>query len=107
MEVINMGRVEFVSYDGEYPNLCSGLLIVKIDGKEVKFGRTACTTVTPEYDKFWCSGGGVHSDEDWNMWTTKGEWGLNDVEPEFEDVAEELIKVFNENVPYGCCGGCI
>lgn len=102
-----MGRVEFVSYDGSFPNLCSGLLVVKIDGKEVKFGRTACTSVTPEYDSFWYSGGNVSFDEDWNETVTEGEWKLADIEPEFEDVAEELIKVFNQNVPQGCCGGCV
>ena len=102
-----MGRVEFVSYDGEFPNLCSGLLVVKIDGKEVKFGRTACSFEKPEHYNFWCSGGSVGFDSDGNEYSTSGEWEFTSIEPEFEDVAEELIKVFNENVPYGCCGGCI
>jgi hypothetical protein len=31
-------NIEFVSYNGKYPNLCSGKLTVKIDGKEVSFG---------------------------------------------------------------------
>ena len=28
-------RVEFVSYSGRYPNLCSGTLVLRIDGKTV------------------------------------------------------------------------
>lgn len=93
-------RVEFVSYNGEFPNLCSGLLVVKIDGKEVKFG--GCN-----HKRFWRSGGSVKSDDNWNMWTEQGEWELGRIEDEFKDVAEELIRVFNENVEHGCCGGCI
>ena len=31
--------VEFVSYTGTYPNLCSGVLTLRIDGEEVRFGH--------------------------------------------------------------------
>lgn len=37
--------IEFISYDGEYPNLCSGLLLVRIDG--VKYA------LCPYMDHFW------------------------------------------------------
>lgn len=45
--------VEFVSYTGEYPNLCSGILTVKIDGEIVKL---------PPFCM--CSGGSVHFDSE-------------------------------------------
>jgi len=48
-----MTMVEFVSYDGKYPCLCFGKLVVKIDGKEVSFG---CSDDC-DYYKFWNSGG--------------------------------------------------
>ncbi len=51
--------VEFVSYDGTYPNLCSGTLVVKIDGAEVSFGWNGC-----DYPPFWISGGGVSFTKD-------------------------------------------
>ena len=49
-----MSKVEFVSYDGKWPNLCSGKLVLSIDGVTVEF---------PEY----CmnSGGSVWFDEEW------------------------------------------
>ena len=28
-----MAKIEFVSYDGAYPNYCDGNLIIKVDGK--------------------------------------------------------------------------
>lgn len=32
-------HVEFVNYSGCYPNLCRGVLTLRIDGEEVKFGH--------------------------------------------------------------------
>ena len=58
-----MKHVEFVSYTGKFPNLCSGELTLKIDGKVVTFGSdyTKC-----EYPQFWCSGGStfIHQDDE-------------------------------------------
>ena len=115
--------IKFISYTGKYPNLCSGVLTVDIDGKEYKFGHETgdydfekrCYK-TDNFDSFWISGGRVCSDKNWNMWAEDGEWELDRYwntkvdsrHPKWIiDVLPELIKVFNENVPYGCCGGCI
>lgn len=92
------GKVKFISYDGKYPNLCSGALKLEIDGEIVEF--------KPYGDCFWCSGGGVSWD--YNS-TYRGEWvihyeGLPD---KYKQYADEIDKVFNENVEFGCCGGCI
>ena len=35
----NGKRVKFVSYTGEYPNLCDGVLTLEIDGVQYKFGH--------------------------------------------------------------------
>ncbi len=51
-----MGKqVEFVSYDGKWPNLCSGVLTLKINGKEEKFGFSL--KGEQMHPKFWSSGG--------------------------------------------------
>lgn len=31
-------KIEFVSYNGAYPNLCSGTFVVRLDGIETSFG---------------------------------------------------------------------
>lgn len=86
--------VEFVSYDGVYPYLCSGTLIVRIDGKEVSLGR--CLE----------SGGGCcWNDPDDTVW--QGEWDISDIPHEYEKYRNEIKKVVNDNVHHGCCGGCL
>lgn len=86
--------VEFVSYSGAYPNLCSGDLVLRIDGRVVNLGRCLM------------SGGCVWFDNDWNDHVERGAWGVK-VPERFKSYAEEIVKVVNDNVPYGCCGGCI
>lgn len=102
-------KIEFVSYSGKYPCLCSGELILLIDGKETKFGDNY---VHPEnYSKFWWSGGRCYFDSDGIGHTEKGSWeiscGVEDIPDEFQKHMNELIDVFNKNVPHGCCGGCL
>lgn len=92
-----MSRVSFVSYDGAYPNLCSGTLILAVDGVSIQFPS-------------WClsSGGSVSFDEDWNEDVTEGEWGVSDWPEDFPDeLKDEALSVINENIHYGCCGGCV
>lgn len=114
------GRVEFVSYNGEYPNLCSGVLVLKIDGVEYKFGHNYAALdwnnniykdedpTNPNFDQFWSSGGCVTVDKDWNFEVEEGDWliTVEDLPEQFWDVADEIDKVINENIPNGCCGGC-
>ncbi len=88
--------VEFVSYDGKYPCLCFGTLTIKVDGKTYRFEHALI------------SGGGVYSDEEWNMWATQDDWKIDlEEHPELEPYKEEITRVVNENVEHGCCGGCI
>ena len=64
----------------------------------------------PNFDRFWTSGGCATGDgPDWNFEVKQGEWEIDvdDLPEQFWDVAAEIDEVFNENVPYGCCGGCI
>ena len=91
-----MAKIEFVSYDGKYPYLCMGELIIKIDGKTYSFKNAMR------------SGGCILKNEDWNMWSETGPWYLDlEEHPELEEYKEKITEVINDNVEWGCCGGCI
>lgn len=118
-------RVKFISYTGEYPNLCSGVLTLEIDGVEYKFGHdyrnyhvdengnwryTDEDPNNPNFNSFWTSGGSVTgSGPDWEFEVSHDEWEIDvdELPEQFWDVANEINTVINENIPYGCCGGCI
>lgn len=88
--------VEFISYDGKWPCLCMGTLIIKVDGKTYKFEHAMI------------SGGHICRDDDCDMWAERGDWEVNLYEhPELEPYKEEITRLVNENVEHGCCGGCI
>ena len=87
--------VEFVSYNGGFPNLCRGTLVVKVNGEEVSLKN------------YLCSGGQCGFDENWNTCVETGDWRLCQLPDNLEPYREEILKVVNENVEHGCCGGCI
>jgi hypothetical protein len=92
-----MNKLTFVSYDGDYPNLCSGNLIMAINGVNIHF---------PEF----ClsSGGSVSFTEDWDEIIESGEWTISNFPKNFPDeLKTEANKIVNENIPQGCCGGCV
>ena len=99
-------HVEFVSYSGKWPNLCSGELTLEIDGEEVTFGYGFQSKDKPKYNPFWSSGGGIMPNYE-GAW--QGEWqiNVNKIPEQFRKYAAEIDEVFNANVEYGCCGGCI
>jgi hypothetical protein len=86
-----------IRYDGSYPNLCSGQLIVIIDKKEWVF---------PSYCM--SSGGGVSFDSDWCENVTSGEWSISEWPDNFpEDLKEDVLCAVNSEISQGCCGGCV
>jgi len=89
--------LEFVSYNGRFPTLCSGKLVMRLNGNLITF---------PDY----CldSGGRVSFDEDWNEKVTQGPWMIYHFPEGFpEHLKEKATDLVNENVMYGCCGGCV
>ena len=121
------GPVKFISYTGEYPNLCGGVLTLEIEGKEYKFGHNWSKAKihpntkkpifpdedsdNPNFDGFWRSGGvcGFRNGDYNEPFTEQAEWMIDaeDIPEQFRKYAVEIDHVFNNNVPFGCCGGCL
>lgn len=98
-------HVEFVSYTGDYPCLCMGILTLRIDGKEYTFGdNSSCN-----YPSFWHTGGSVWFDDECCEHVDDGAWNIErkELPEQFRKYAHEIEEVFNANVEWGCCGGCI
>ena len=92
-----MYRVKFVSYDGKYPNLCSGTLVLNVDGKDVVFP-----------DNCLSSGGSVYADDDGDWVADRGEWSITEFPEGFpEELKQDAVSIVNDNVIEGCCGVCI
>lgn len=77
--------MKFISYDGDWPNLCRGTLVVEKDGNQF--------------------------DPDGEDQVEEGPWIIDPDELPNElkndnDIAE-LEELANTNVPHGCCGGCL
>lgn len=87
--------VEFISYTGKYPNLCSGQLVLKINGQARELPRYCLH-----------SGGSVWFDDDWHEHVTSGDWSI-DLSEDLEPLRREIEECVNKNIPHGCCGGCI
>lgn len=113
-------NIEFVSYTGRRPNLCSGVLTLKIDGREVRFGHDYGRYSPskgfwdedqnmPNLDKFWRSGGCAGFTDNYEDVIEQKPWELDDtlLPEEYKKYGREMIELFNKNVEYGCCGGCL
>lgn len=86
-----------IEYDGIYPNLCSGTLIVYVGEKRWKFPECCLD-----------SGGSVTFDEKWNGNVEEGPWDIDEWPDGFpEELKETVLEMINDEIPFGCCGGCV
>lgn len=89
--------VEFVSYDGAYPNLCTGQLVLKINGQVREFSRHCLQSGGTV--RFGLTMTGTH--------TLRTDAGLSTPPEDLEPLRKEIEECINENIPHGCCGGCV
>lgn len=92
------GKVKFISYDGSYPNLCAGVLVLEANGKIFKFAPHSLG-----------SGGSAYFTNDYqDSHICEGDWDVSMWPDNFpEDLKLEAVIVINDNVDHGCCGGCL
>lgn len=86
-------RVKFIDYNGRYPCLCHGVLTVEIEGKKVEFDDIT-------------SGGSCSFDIEGYEDVRQGRWIVG-VPNKYKEYSEEINDCMNDNVPWGCCGGCL
>lgn len=95
-------ELSFISYESSPFCLCMGTLTFKLGNAKFSIGGG---------DIFWASGGSYHYaiDEDDEDEVVEGPWLFNwDVAPSWiAAIQDEFEEMFNSNVPWGCCGGCI
>ncbi len=92
------GTVEFISYNGKWPNLCSGTLKFKVNDKEY------------ELDNILTSGGTVWLSSDYTSSNVScGEWSIDarNFPEELQSYLADIDSMINSSIPHGCCGGCI
>lgn len=78
--------LEFISYDGEYPNFCSGTLVMKFNNQTIIFPDNCLL------------GGSIGS----------GEWYIDKFPENFpEELKEQAQILVHDNIEHGCCEGCI
>lgn len=86
-----------IDYNGAWPNLCSGDLVVTIDDVIWKF-PSGCLI----------SGGSVTFDENWSEIVTDGDWIIDAWPDNFpQKLRGAVLIAVNEQIPHGCCGGCV
>ncbi len=88
--------LEFISYDGSFPNLCRGDFIINLYGRKwllkLKTGGSAT-----------CYGGAAEH-------ITRAPWQLYEdyIPDDFpRDLIPAVLLLAEKHVPQGCCGGCI
>lgn len=90
-------EIKFISYNGSYPTLCMGTLVIEVEGERFYLRNVLR------------SGGGVFNLDSGDYCASEGEWSIDEEElPEkIRPYIKDIELLVNDNVEHGCCGGCI
>jgi len=86
-----------VKYDGAYPNLCSGDLVVYVGRKKYEFPPHCLS-----------SGGSISFDHEQDEAVCyKDDWHICEWPEDMpEGIRPAVEEAINSAIPQGCCGGC-
>lgn len=92
--------IKFVSYNGKWPNLCRGALVVEKDNKQYSM------------ENILISGGECGFSNNYrNSYINRGPWNINlkylPKELNNDNDIRVLESLINDNIDWGCCGGCL
>jgi hypothetical protein len=112
--------IEFVSYNGEYPNLCSGDLVLRVYNTVDSFDCSTVENFSEEgsdlqdykeytFDHILSSGGSCSYDNNGDDICYHGDWTIEEynLPDELKPYKKKIEELVNDNVPKGCCGGCL
>lgn len=86
-----------IIYDGKYPCLCGGNLQVQVEETLWDFGKWAII-----------SQGWIQQTADNDYITIEGDWIVISWPDNFPQELKPLVEeAINNQIPHGCCGGCI
>ena len=98
-----MRNIQFISYNGKYPTLCYGSLILNINNTQYSF-ECALASGGKAYFPNGFTNDPVIEHGPWKkivILHSTSDINFNDEELDY------IIKLINEHVAHGCCGGCI
>ena len=116
-KIMSKKIIEFVSYDGEWPNLCRGTLVIQVKEYVEDFGCDEAEDFESsneekhagfkEYElkSILCSGGSCGFSDDYSQSHIEQEpWYIhkNDLPDELKPYKKEIEEIINENIPWGC-----
>lgn len=96
-----------IEYDGKYPNLCSGHLIVTVSGSEIERANRRW-----DFGQYCMDSGGAagvdFSDGGSDEYCYQSSWSIKKWPEDFPvELKDAVVKTVNSEVEHGCCGGCI
>lgn len=90
--------IKFISYDGTWPSLCYGTLVLEIDGVEVHLEGVLT------------SGGSAYFTDNYGeSHIENGDWIVHEsnLPDDLKYLRDKIVDIVNDNIEMGCCGGCL
>lgn len=93
INIDKFANIEFIDIIEKPWALCGSHVVLKINDQEI------------EFDHILSTGGSVSWGERDEI--EIGPWGVGNLPEYLEEYIEEITTIINDNVDWGCCGGCI